>query len=89
MELSLVHDGDDVNVESVRLLEVHDIGSVGLKAERETAWFLKRCVVAIETEGLLLIVDGEVFTIPPNDVDTKGVAYQQYLSPSESAGPFR
>ena len=89
MELTVLEDGDNVTVEGVRLLEVHDIGTVGLKAERETAWFLKRCVVAIETVGLLLIVDDEVYTIPPNDVDTSSVAYQQYLSPAQTAGPFR
>ena len=85
----MVENGDDITVESARLLEVHDIGSVGLKAERETAWFLKRCVLAIEAEGLLLIVDDDVYTIPPDKLDTSDVAYQQYLSPSENAGPFR
>lgn len=89
VELTYVERDGAVIVEKAKLLEVHDIGTVGLKAERETAWFLKRCVTAIQAEGLLLIVDGEVFTIPPDRVDTSNVAYQQYLSPAESSGPFR
>jgi hypothetical protein len=86
----MVHNGaEGLVIESAFLREVHDIGVVGLKTDRETAWFLKRCVRAIETEGLLLIIDGEVHTIPPANVDTSKVAYQQYLSPNETAGPFR
>ena len=89
IELTVVESGEVITIEAARLLEVHDIGTVGMKAERETAWFLKRCVAAIEAEGLLLIVDDEVYTIPPDKLDTSDVAYQQYLSPGESAGPFR
>lgn len=84
----LVRDADGV-IDAVKVREVHDIGVVGLKADRETAWYLKRCVAAMAQEGLLLIVDGEVHTVSPDRVDLTEIAYQQYLSPNESAGPFR
>ena len=89
VELAFRQSDEGMVVAAVKLREVHDIGVVGMKADRETAWFLKRCVAAIKQEGLLIILDGEVHTVAPDRVDLSSIAYQQYLSPNETAGPFR
>ena len=88
VELQMVSAGRDLVVEKAILLEIHDINLVDHHTERETAWFLKRCVSTIEQEGLTLIIRGDVYTITPDKIDTSQTRYQQFLSPGHSSGPF-
>ena len=80
-------DGQLVAVEA-RLLEVHDINAAERRAEREVAWFLKRCTTMMATEGLTLFDKENVFYIPPDKVVIKKVRYQQFCTPPMQWGPF-
>ncbi len=70
------------------LLELHDLNIAEHRAEREVAWFLKRCLVQIQQEGLTLIVEGDVYYLSPEQIDTSGVRYRQFCTPMTESGPF-
>jgi hypothetical protein len=71
-----------------RLLELHDLNLAERRAEREVAWFLKRCLARILEEGLTLIVEKDVFYLAPNQIEASQVRYRQFCTPPSEPGPF-
>lgn len=72
----------------VRVLELHDINVAERHAEREVAWFLKRCAAQIEAEGLTLIDEEDVHYIPPERLEIGRIRFQQFCTPTNEWGPF-
>lgn len=88
VELQIEERGSLQVVVEARVLELHDINVAERRAEREVAWFLKRCTTLIEAEGLTLIDKEDVYYIPSDRVVIGKVRYQQFCTPSPQWGPF-
>ena len=88
VELNLESQGGQVSLKTVKILEVHDINSAEKRAEREVAWFLKKCVGLIKSEGLTLIDKEEIYYVPPDQIVVEKIRYQQFCTPPTRWGPF-
>jgi len=88
VELQFKSNDGQVSLTGVRILEVHDINSAEKRAEREVAWFLKKCIGLIKAEGLTLIDNEQVYYVTADQVVVGKIRYQQFCTPSTRWGPF-
>lgn len=88
IELTQLEEEGSTRIIAAKVRELHDINIAGRRAEREIAWFLKRGLALIEKEGLTLIMEEDVYYVPPHAIEHEGIRYRQFCTPAHNRGPF-
>lgn len=75
-------------VSSCRILELHDLNVGQRRTRHDVGGFLRRCLQRIRHDGLIVIRDEQVLSIPPERISVDKIRFQQYCSKSRAEGPF-
>ena len=79
---------DQPRVSSCQILELHDVNVGQRRTRHDVGSFLRRCLRRIKQDGLIVVMDGQVLTIPAERISVEKIRFQQFCSQAEAAGPF-
>ena len=71
-----------------RILELHDVNVGQRRTRHDVGAFLRRCLQRIKRDGLIVIKDEQVLSIPADRISAGNIRFQQYCSSGRAEGPF-
>ena len=88
LELRVEGSRDHPRVSQCRIVELHDVNVGQRRTRHDVGAFLRRCLQRIKRDGLIVIKDQQVVSIPADRISAEGIRFQQYCSSSRADGPF-
>ena len=71
-----------------RILELHDLNVGQRRTRHDVGAFLRRCLKRIEADGLIVVIEPQVLSIPPQRITVDKIRFQQFCSRGRADGPF-
>lgn len=88
LEMRVEGTRDQPRVTSCQILELHDVNVGQRRTRHDVGAFLRRCLRRIKKDGLILLLDGQVLTIPAARITVDKIRFQQFCSQGRAEGPF-
>ncbi|RAL20798.1 hypothetical protein DL240_15910 [Lujinxingia litoralis] len=79
---------EEPRLEGCEVLELHDLNVGQRRTRHDVGAFLRRCLRRLRQDGMILVVDGVVLSIPGDRIEVKRVRFQQFCSRAQALGPF-
>lgn len=75
-------------VVSCEITELHDVNIGQRRSSHDVGAFLRRCLRRIKKEGMILVLDEQIITIPADRITVQKIRFQQFCTRAQSRGPF-
>ncbi len=88
LEARIEGTADEPRVSACRILELHDVNVGQRRTRHDVGAFLRRCLRRIKQDGLIVVLDRQVISIPADRISVDKIRFQQFCSRSRAEGPF-
>lgn len=88
LELQVEGTREQPRVTSCTIRELHDVNVGQRRTRHDVGSFLRRCLRRLKKEGLILVMEGQVLTVPPDRVTVEEIRFQQFCTAGQAEGPF-
>ena len=79
---------EEPRVVSCEITELHDLNVGQRRTSHDVGAFLRRCLRKIKKEGLILVFDEQIITIPADRITVQKIRFQQFCTRAQAKGPF-
>lgn len=88
LEMMVEGTREQPRVTACKIRELHDIKLGQRRTRHDVGAFLRRCLRRIKRQGLIVVLDGQILSVPADRISVDEIRFQQFCTQAKSRGPF-